>query len=72
MVFKNFQKDVNSVDISHDGKYLVAGYDDNSVVLYDLEKGEKINTYFNKNHGVSLVKFTHHNKCILCASTRDP
>ena len=31
----------------------------------------KINTYYNKNYGVDLVKFTHHNKCILCASKRD-
>ena len=31
----------------------------------------KINTYYNKNYGVDLVRFTHHNKCILCASKRD-
>lgn len=52
LVFKNFvitksphnkniqQKEVNSIDISHDGKYLVAGCEDNSVSLYDLERGE--------------------------------
>lgn len=62
---------MNSVDISHDGKYLVAGSDDSSVGLYDLERGEKINTYYNKNYGVNLVRFTHHNKTILCASKRD-
>ena len=82
LVFKNFvslilltrqfqQKQVNSIDISHDGKYLVAGSDDYSVGLYDLERGEKINTYYNKNYGVDLVKFTHHNKTILCASKRE-
>lgn len=31
----------------------------------------KINTYYNKNYGVDLVRFTHHNKCILCASKRE-
>ena len=41
------------------------------MALYDLERGEKINTYYNKNYGVDLVRFTHHNKCILCASKRD-
>ena len=39
--------------------------------LYDLERGEKINTYYSKRYGVDLVKFTHHNKCILAASKRD-
>lgn len=49
----------------------MAGSEDFSVALYDLERGEKINTYYNKNYGVDLVRFTHHNKCILCASKRD-
>ena len=42
-----------------------------SVSLYDLERGEKVNTYYSKRYGVDLVKFTHHNKCILAASKRD-
>ena len=57
--------------MSHDGKYLVAGCEDFSVSLYDLERGEKVNTYYSKRYGVDLVKFTHHNKCILAASKRD-
>ena len=71
LVFKNFKQEINSVDISHDGKYLVAGCEDFSVSLYDLERGEKVNTYYSKRYGVDLVKFTHHNKCILAASKRD-
>ena len=70
-MFKNFKQEINSVDISHDGKYLVAGCEDFSVSLYDLERGEKVNTYYSKRYGVDLVKFTHHNKCILAASKRD-
>jgi COMPASS component SWD2 len=31
----------------------------------------KINQYFNKRYGVNLVRFTHHNKCILCASKNE-
>ena len=65
------KQEINSVDISHDGKYLVAGCEDFSVSLYDLERGEKVNTYYSKRYGVDLVKFTHHNKCILAASKRD-
>jgi len=71
LVFKNFTKEINSVDISHDGRYLVAGCEDFSVSLYDLERGDKVNTYYSKRYGVDLVKFTHHNKCILAASKRD-
>ena len=65
------KQEINSVDISHDGKYLVAGCDDFSVSLFDLERGERVNTYYSKRYGVDLVKFTHHNKCILAASKRD-
>ena len=49
----------------------MAGCEDFSVSLYDLERGEKVNTYYSKRYGVDLVKFTHHNKCILAASKRD-
>ena len=49
----------------------MAGCEDFSVSLYDLVNGEKINTYYSKRYGVDLVKFTHHNKCILAASKRD-
>lgn len=62
---------MNSLDISHDGKFLVAGCEDFSVSLYDLERGDKVNTYYSKRYGVDLVKFTHHSKCILAASKRD-
>ena len=31
----------------------------------------KVNTYYSKRYGVDLVRFTHHNKTILCASKRD-
>lgn len=49
----------------------MAGCDDFSVSLFDLERGEKVNTYYCKGYGVDLVRFTHHNKCILAASKRD-
>ena len=49
----------------------MAGSEDFSVSLYDLERGDKVNTYYSKRYGVDLVKFTHHNKCILVASKRD-
>lgn len=38
------------------------------VSLFDFRR---INNYFNKRYGVNLVRFTHHNKCILCASNNE-
>ena len=52
------------MDISHDGKYLVAGSDDFSVSLFDLERGEKVNTYFCKGYGVDLVRFARFDKAV--------
>ena len=71
LVFKNYQKEINSIDLSRCGRFLVTGSDDNCVNYYDVEKGEKINTYYCKRYGVDLVRFTHHHKTILCASKRE-
>jgi COMPASS component SWD2 len=49
----------------------VVASDDNTVNYYDVEKAEKINTYHTKRYGVDLIKFTHHNKCVLCASKQE-
>jgi COMPASS component SWD2 len=70
-VFNHYAKEINSIDFSRDGKFMVTGSDDNAVSLYDIEIGQKLNTYYNKRYGVDLVRFTHHEKCILCASKRD-
>jgi len=59
------------MDVASDGKYLVVGSNDDNVNLYNLVRGEKINTYSCKKYGVSCVKFTHHFKCILSASWKD-
>jgi WD40 repeat protein len=34
------QKEINSVDFSRDGKFMVIGSEDNSVTLYDVYNGE--------------------------------
>jgi len=80
-IFKDCKADINSLDFSKDGKWLVIGSDDNSVSLYDVETGKyflelsisyrKTETYYNKKYGVSLVTYTHSHKSILCASKLD-
>jgi len=39
-IFKDYKADINSLDFSKDGKWLVTGSDDNSVCLYDVEAGK--------------------------------
>ncbi len=39
-VFKENKADINSLDFSKDGKWLVTGSDDHSVTLYDVESGK--------------------------------
>jgi len=38
-IFNDATKDINSIDFSKDGKYLVASSDDNRLHLYDMENG---------------------------------
>lgn len=40
-------------------------------LILSLHWLRKVNTYYSKRYGVDLVRFTHHNKTILCASKRD-
>ena len=67
--------EINSVDISPDGKYMAAASEDNTLHLYDIEQGKyayiyiyiyyiyyicrKLEKYSNKRYGVKHVCFTH-------------
>jgi len=64
----NFKSDVNSLDYSDDGQFLVAASDDDSVCLFSCQTGEKKKTVICKRYGTASVRFTHHSKAILCAS----
>lgn len=74
-IFKDANKNINSFDFSKDGKWLAAGTDEGSVILYDVEAGtyfwrncSRSSVFFNKKYGVSHVTYTHSHKSILCAS----
>ena len=67
-VFTDTSADINSVDFSRDGEFLVTSCDDESVHLYSCTKGKKQKTVHSKKYGVDLVRFTHHTPAVVCAS----
>lgn len=71
LVFKHCERDINAIDISPNGKYMVVSANDNSINYYDLDRGTKVNTYYSKKQGCKDVKFTHHHKTILCSSNTE-
>ena len=72
LVFKHYKEEINSLDISKDGKFLVVCSNDGRINYYDIVRGEKINTYMMSEwNSINCVKFTNHEKTILVASSRD-
>lgn len=72
LIHKHNKDIINSLDISKDGRYLVTCGDDGRINYYDLERGEKINTYImGVEYGINLVRFTNHHKTILVATRKD-
>ncbi|KAM3138581.1 hypothetical protein pb186bvf_009333 [Paramecium bursaria] len=70
-VFKDHQKDINAIDFSQDGQYLVS-CDDQVLNIYDVQNGKKVRTLYNKIKEIDLVKFTHHISAVLCATKKEP
>ena len=63
----NYAAGVYSSDLSKDGKYLVSGHEDGSVILWNLENGK--NRILNKHEGaVYQVKFTREDTLILSSA----
>ena len=54
-VFQECHDQINSIDFSND--HLVAASDDDSISLYDLEKGEFKRNLFSKKYGVCHIQF---------------
>ena len=50
---------INSIDFSQDGKNLISSSDDDTIVLYDCERGVKKREIMSKKYGVDLIKYTH-------------
>lgn len=67
-VFRDNTKEINSIDFSDDGKYLVTGSDDESIHLYDCLEGNMVQKVFSNKYGVDNIVFTHENESVLYAS----
>lgn len=62
---------INSIDFSQDGKNLVTSSDDDTIVLYDCEKGIKKSTIMSKKYGVDLIRYTHAMNTVIHTSTKE-
>lgn len=62
---------INSIDFSQDGKNLISSSDDDTIVLYDCEKGIKKRDIMSKKYGVDLIKYTHANNTAIHTSTKE-
>ena len=67
-LFKDNQARINAIDFFRDGELLITSSDDESLNLYNISSGKKQKTIYSKKYGVDLVRFTHHNNAVVCAS----
>jgi WD40 repeat protein len=58
---------VNAVRYSKDGKLLVSGSDDNSIIVWNVEKGNSIKTLNFHSDSVWRVGFTNNEKYLMSA-----
>ena len=61
---------INSIDFHRTHDFLVAGHDGGFISIYNTYMGSKLATLDCSKHGVSHIRYTHHPKCILHASTK--
>jgi hypothetical protein len=61
-------KDVNGIAVSRDGKYLLSGSDDQSMRLWDVDKGEMLHRFQGHSNFVYGVAFSPDGKRALSAS----
>ncbi|KAF4672416.1 Transcription initiation factor TFIID subunit 9 [Perkinsus chesapeaki] len=71
-VFKDATKRVNSIDFTSDGRYLIASSDDESVSIYDTEKGSRHKMLYSRKYGCDNIQFVHSGtNSALCSSRVD-
>lgn len=62
---------INSIDFSPDGKNLISSSDDDTIVLYDCEKGVKKREIMSKKYGCDLIKYTHATNTAIHTSNKE-
>ncbi|KAL0485852.1 COMPASS component SWD2 [Acrasis kona] len=70
-VLKDNSKEINSLDFSRDGDWLVTASDDESIHLVNCNKGTMDKELFSKKYGVNLIRFTNHNSAVIYASKNE-
>lgn len=69
--FYGHEKDILSVDISKNGRYIVSSDADGEIILWDIKSGDKIKS-FNANYGwAGSVKISPDSKFILAGLSRE-
>ena len=70
-VFKDCSRKANSLDFTPDGKFLLVASDDDSLHLYDCEKGSKHKTLSAVKYGVDHAQFLHSGPVSAITSSRN-
>lgn len=58
-LFRENTERINSIDFSANGETLITSSDDDSIVIYDCEKGTMRRSLNSKKYGVDLIHYTH-------------
>ncbi|XP_054712122.1 WD repeat-containing protein 82-like [Uloborus diversus] len=69
-IFTENSDRISSIDFSSDGNTLISSSDDDSIVIYDCEKGVHKRTLHSKKYGADLVRFTHAENSAVHSSTK--
>src|SRR4051812_23413288 len=70
-VLKSNSKEINSLDFSRDGDWLITASDDESIHVINCSKGAVEKELFSKKYGVNLIRFTNHNSAVIYASKNE-
>ncbi|GIY61160.1 WD repeat-containing protein 82 [Caerostris extrusa] len=69
-VFRENTDRINSIDFHHNGETLISSSDDESIVIYDCERGTHKRTLQSKKYGVDLIRYTHAPNTAIHSSTK--
>ncbi|CAD8058635.1 unnamed protein product [Paramecium sonneborni] len=70
-VYKDFLKEINSIDFSQNGQFLVA-CDDQVINVFDIVNMKKIRTMYNNTQEIDFVRFTIDQNHIICVTKNEP
>ncbi|XP_055345817.1 WD repeat-containing protein 82-like [Paramacrobiotus metropolitanus] len=68
--FKENLDRINHMDISSNGHYVVTSSQDESIQLYEADKGVSFKTLHSKKYGVDLISFTRNHNTVIHGSTK--